>query len=158
MERAVEEVRAAGAPAGAPPPTGLVADLSSMAEVRSLAQRVQAAHPHLDVLINNAGVYEEQLRTTADGLEMTWAVNVAAPFLLTSLLLGAVRERVVNVSSISAASSLDWGNLQQVGWGALMIWCDLQAMAWRPLKQAAGPGPPSNGKPNPTQPEAGAGL
>lgn len=45
---------------------------------------------------------------------MTWAVNVAAPFLLTSLLLGAVRERVVNVSSISAAGSLDWGNLQQV--------------------------------------------
>ena len=43
------------------------------------------------------------------------AVNVAAPFLLTSLLLGAVKERVVVVSSISAASSLDFSNLQQVG-------------------------------------------
>lgn len=48
-----------------------------------------------------------------DGFEMTWAVNVAAPFLLTACLLEAVRERVVVVSSISAASSIDWGNLQQ---------------------------------------------
>ena len=54
-----------------------------------------------------------------DGLELTWAVNVAAPFLLTACLLGAVRERVVVVSSISAASSLDWGNLQQVGSGSV---------------------------------------
>jgi NAD(P)-dependent dehydrogenase (short-subunit alcohol dehydrogenase family) len=45
---------------------------------------------------------------------MTWAVNVAAPFLLTGCLLDVVAERVVNVSSISAASSLDFGNLQQV--------------------------------------------
>ena len=46
---------------------------------------------------------------------MTYAVNVAAPFLLTACLLGAVRERVVNVASISAASSIDFANLQQVG-------------------------------------------
>jgi NAD(P)-dependent dehydrogenase (short-subunit alcohol dehydrogenase family) len=45
---------------------------------------------------------------------MTWAVNVAAPFLLTGCLLDVVAERVVNVSSISAASSLDFDNLQQV--------------------------------------------
>lgn len=45
---------------------------------------------------------------------MTWAVNVAAPFLLTACLLEAVGERVVVVSSISAASSIDWANLQQV--------------------------------------------
>lgn len=44
---------------------------------------------------------------------MTWAVNVAAPFLLTACLLEAVKERVVVVSSISAASSIDWSNLQQ---------------------------------------------
>lgn len=52
-----------------------------------------------------------------DGLELTWAVNVAAPFLLTSLLLDTVRERIVVTSSISAAGSIDFGNTQQVpGW------------------------------------------
>jgi NAD(P)-dependent dehydrogenase (short-subunit alcohol dehydrogenase family) len=51
-----------------------------------------------------------------DGFELTWAVNVAAPFLLTACLLPAVTDRVVNVASISAASSIDFGNLQQVGW------------------------------------------
>jgi NAD(P)-dependent dehydrogenase (short-subunit alcohol dehydrogenase family) len=44
---------------------------------------------------------------------MTWAVNVLAPHLLTSLLLPLLGDHIVNVSSISAASSLDWGNLQQ---------------------------------------------
>lgn len=40
-------------------------------------------------------------------------MNVLAPFLLTRLLLSHVKERIVNVSSISAASSIDWDNLQQ---------------------------------------------
>ncbi len=51
---------------------------------------------------------------TKDGYELTWAVNVMAPFLLTSLLLDNITERIVNVSSISAGSSLDFNNLQQV--------------------------------------------
>lgn len=63
-------------------------------------------------------------RLPQDGLEMTWAVNVAAPFLLTACLLEAVKERVVVVSSISAASSIDWGNLQQARGRA--VWGDLQ--------------------------------
>ena len=45
---------------------------------------------------------------------MVWAVNVMAPFLLTSLLLDLVTDRIVNVSSISAGSSIDFSNLQQV--------------------------------------------
>lgn len=45
---------------------------------------------------------------------MTWGVNVAAPFLLTSLLLPCITGRVVTVASISAAGSIDFGNLQQV--------------------------------------------
>jgi short chain dehydrogenase len=48
---------------------------------------------------------------TEDGFERTWAVNVIAPFLLTHLLLPIVSERVVNVSSISASSKLDFGDL-----------------------------------------------
>lgn len=49
-----------------------------------------------------------------EGYELTWAVNVMAPFLLTSLLLDNITSRIVNVSSISAGSSLDFNNLQQV--------------------------------------------
>lgn len=52
---------------------------------------------------------------TVDGYEMTWSVNVQAPFLLTSLLLDLVSDRIINVSSISAGSSIDFSNLQQVG-------------------------------------------
>lgn len=49
-----------------------------------------------------------------DGLEMTWAVNVAAPFLLTGELLPLISERIINVTSISLADSIDFDNLQQV--------------------------------------------
>ena len=56
----------------------------------------------------------ESMQKSHDGFEMTWAVNVLAPFLLTSLLLGNVKERIINISSISAGSRIDWGNLQQV--------------------------------------------
>ena len=61
-----------------------------------------------------AGVFVENMQKSRDGFEMTWAVNVVAPFLLTSLLLGNVKERIINISSISAGSRIDWGNLQQV--------------------------------------------
>ena len=44
---------------------------------------------------------------------MTWAVNVLAPYLLTSLLWRHVTSRIVTTASISAASSIDFGNLQQ---------------------------------------------
>lgn len=54
------------------------------------------------------------VQKSEEGFELTWAVNVMAPFLLTSLLLDTVKSRIVNVSSISSGSSLDFGNLQQV--------------------------------------------
>ena len=47
-----------------------------------------------------------------DGLEETWQVNVAAPFLLTAELLPAITSRIINISSISLADDMDWGNLQ----------------------------------------------
>ena len=65
--------------------------------------------------VHQSGVFEQRMSKTADGFEMTWAVNVMAPFLLSSLLLNAVSDRIVNVSSISAGSSIDFSNLQQVG-------------------------------------------
>lgn len=65
------------------------------------------------MLSNNAGIFAERLQKSEDGYELTWAVNVMAPFLLTSLLLDSITERIVNVSSISASSSIDFDNLQQ---------------------------------------------
>jgi NAD(P)-dependent dehydrogenase (short-subunit alcohol dehydrogenase family) len=83
-------------------------DLSTMAQVVLLAQQVATQAPALDVLINNAGVYERRRQLTADGFEATMAVNHFAPFLLTQRLLpqlhAAASARIVNVSSIAHQS------------------------------------------------------
>lgn len=92
---------------------GYTADLSDLAAVRQLAAAVTADHNRLTALVNNAGVYETQKRVSADGFELTWAVNVLAPFLLTSLLWRHVDSRIITTASISAASHLDMANLQQ---------------------------------------------
>ena len=63
------------------------ADLSVQTEVRQLARDLQAHYPRLDVLINNAGAFCHRHQESADGIEMTWALNVLGPFLLTLLLL-----------------------------------------------------------------------
>lgn len=89
---------------------GFVADLASFKDIRrlagELAQAIEALGGDAPVtLVNNAGVFETKRRESLDGLEMTFAVNVAAPFLLTGLLLPTLKKRlgsrVVNVSSIS---------------------------------------------------------
>jgi NAD(P)-dependent dehydrogenase (short-subunit alcohol dehydrogenase family) len=67
--------------------TSFVADLASQAAVRGLAQEVLRRHARLDVLINNAGAMYRSRHLTQDGIELTWAVNHLAPFLLTTLLL-----------------------------------------------------------------------
>jgi NAD(P)-dependent dehydrogenase (short-subunit alcohol dehydrogenase family) len=84
---------------------GVVGDLSSLAGVRALAAKVLALFPGLDVVVNNAGVYMNAHERTVDGIEVTFAVNHVAPFLLVELLLPRLRERpaarIVNVSSIA---------------------------------------------------------
>src|SRR5438067_12727535 len=81
----------------------LIADLSSQESVRHLAAEVLARYPRLDVLINNAGAVNSRRRLTGDGLELTWAVNHLAPFLLTTLLLDRLKAsapaRVVTTAS-----------------------------------------------------------
>ncbi|HND31894.1 MAG TPA: SDR family oxidoreductase [Myxococcota bacterium] len=93
------------------------ADLSSLAEVRALAERVRAAHPRLDGLINNAGIYQQDRVETTDGLELTFAVNFLATFLLCELLRPSLQlggdGRIVNVSSMAhRMGNLDFSDLQ----------------------------------------------
>jgi retinol dehydrogenase 12 len=80
-------------------------DLASFASIRAAAARFLETHPVLDVLVNNAGVVPAKRRVTADGHELTWETNFLGPFLLTTLLLPALRAarapRVVNVSSVA---------------------------------------------------------
>ena len=81
----------------------LYADLSSQAQVRALADAILAKYPRVDVLANNAGGMFTRRRLSVDGIEMTWAVNHLAPFLLTNLLLDRLGEsapsRIVTTSS-----------------------------------------------------------
>jgi NAD(P)-dependent dehydrogenase (short-subunit alcohol dehydrogenase family) len=81
----------------------LVADLSSQADVRRLAEEVKARCPRLDVLINNAGAMISPRQESADGIEMTWALNHLGYFLLTNLLLDTLKasapSRIVSVAS-----------------------------------------------------------
>ncbi|TRW47101.1 SDR family oxidoreductase [Georgenia yuyongxinii] len=96
---------------------GLAADLSSLAEVRRLAERVLLGLPHLDVLVNNVGGYWNSRHVTTDGLERTFALNHLAPFLLTRLLLDRLDRsgpaRVVTVSSHAHAQGrIDFDDLQ----------------------------------------------
>ena len=80
-----------------------MADLASQAAVRKLAGEVLARYPRLDVLINNAGAMYARRQATQDGIELTWAVNHLAPFLLTTLLLDRLKEgapaRIVTTAS-----------------------------------------------------------
>ena len=106
---------------------GVAGDLSKMADVVALAQSVCGKAPTLDVLLNNAGVYEPNRRLTEDALEMTMAVNHFAVFLLTHHLLDAMRQathgRVITVSSMAHSSGrIDVGDLtlarRYTGYGA----------------------------------------
>lgn len=91
-------------------------DLASLASVRRAAAEVMAKYPVLDVLINNAGLANMQRQTSEDGYEMTFAVNHLGPFLLTNLLLPALRAgkgRVITVASgAHKAGKMHWGDLQ----------------------------------------------
>jgi NAD(P)-dependent dehydrogenase (short-subunit alcohol dehydrogenase family) len=86
----------------------LLADLSSQQEVRKLATEFQAKYQHLHVLVNNAGAVFSKRQTTVDGLEMTFALDHLAYFLLTNLLLDTLKasapSRIINISSQAQGS------------------------------------------------------
>jgi NAD(P)-dependent dehydrogenase (short-subunit alcohol dehydrogenase family) len=89
-----------------------------MADVRALARRIEAGYNRLDVLLNNAGGIFTRREVTAEGLEMTFALNHMSYFLLTHELLNLLKSsapaRVVNVSSGAhqAVSGMNFDDLQ----------------------------------------------
>lgn len=91
------------------------ADFSSLSEVRDLAREVLRLETELSVLINNAGMYPQRFSKSREGYELTFAVNHLAPFALTLYLLELLRQaspsRIVNVSSMMHARSLDFDHL-----------------------------------------------
>jgi NAD(P)-dependent dehydrogenase (short-subunit alcohol dehydrogenase family) len=99
--------------AGGERPRLIAMDMARLDSVRSAAQTLLADDRPLDVLLNNAGVVNTRRRLSADGYEETLAVNHFAPFLLTGLLLPALRQapaaRIVNVSSHAHTFVRDMG-------------------------------------------------
>jgi len=81
------------------------ADLSKLAEVEALVETVTKDHAHLDVLINNAGVFKVPDPLTAEGYDVRFIVNLVAPYLLTKGLLPLLKSnaRVINLSSAAQA-------------------------------------------------------
>ncbi|MGK3979620.1 SDR family NAD(P)-dependent oxidoreductase [Sorangium sp. So ce118] len=81
----------------------LLGDLSRLADVRAVADAFRAKHDRLDVLVNNAGAFFNECRLSADGIEMTFALNHVAYFLLTTRLLDLLQKthgaRVISTSS-----------------------------------------------------------
>ena len=97
-------------------------ELSSAKVVRKLADQILESHDRLDVLINNAGTFQQKRRLNDDVLEITFAVNYLAQFRHTQELLDLLKRnasksassRIVNVASAAHwnASAMDWSNLQ----------------------------------------------
>lgn len=85
----------------------LLADLSSMEAVRTLAAQFKSRFQRLDVLVNNAGGVFTKRELTVDGFERTFALNHLSYFLLTTLLLDVLKasapSRIINVSSDAAS-------------------------------------------------------
>ena len=95
----------------------IIADLSSLSQVRALAKEFLSRHDRLDVLMNNAVIIPHERKVSQDGYELQLAVNHLAPFLLTNLLLDVLKasapSRIVNVSSgIHHRGRIDLDDLQ----------------------------------------------
>jgi NAD(P)-dependent dehydrogenase (short-subunit alcohol dehydrogenase family) len=116
----------------APAPQGIVADLSSMAEVNRLVIEIEERFPEVNVLVNNAGVWSDTRVETKEGIELNFAVNHLAPLALTEALIPQLSangernrrpSRVIFVSSMAhckyprgipmdQSAVIDWTNLQ----------------------------------------------
>jgi len=93
----------------------LNADFTDFNEIRKLADAIKSSFTKLDVLINNAGIFENRKTILSNGLEKTFMVNHVASFALTLQLLDMLKAsekgRIVNVSSMAQAGTIDFDNL-----------------------------------------------
>ncbi len=117
LEATLRQLRAATGNASLYP---VLADFASLAQVAELGHRVRTEFPGINVLINNAGFVTDHWQQSADGFEMTFAVNYLAPVLLTLCLLDTLRAnvpaRIVNVASTAMGGGrADFGNRQLEG-------------------------------------------
>lgn len=91
-------------------------DLSSGESIKAGVARFLETHDRVDVLINNAGVWAGERKLTPEGFEITWSVNVLAPFRLSLLLSDALHKgegRVINLSSSQHyKGDIHWDDLQ----------------------------------------------
>ncbi|HEX5808997.1 MAG TPA: SDR family oxidoreductase [Anaerolineales bacterium] len=112
--RVVEGIRASS---GNKNVDSLLADLSSQEDIRRLVEQFKSKYSQLHVLLNNAGAAFMKRQLSVDGIEMTFALNHLAPFLLTNLLLDRLKAsapaRIINVSSGAHTSGkIEFDNLQ----------------------------------------------
>jgi len=103
-----------------------IGDFSSLDSVKDLAEDVKERFERIDVIINNAGVYIKDHGKSADGYELTLAINHLAPFVLTLLLLEPLSRapagRIVNFASQAHASDIDFSDLNSgSGYGAYAL-------------------------------------
>jgi NAD(P)-dependent dehydrogenase (short-subunit alcohol dehydrogenase family) len=125
MDRAEEAMAAVRAQVPGAALEPLACDLSVQSSIRSAASDFLSRHERLDVLVNAAGVFRKERHVTPDGLELTFATNVMAYFLLTNLLLDALQRgadaagtagppgaRIVNVASRYGNTPLNFDDLQ----------------------------------------------
>ncbi|MEW2504800.1 SDR family NAD(P)-dependent oxidoreductase [Amycolatopsis sp. NPDC047767] len=89
-----------------------VADFARFAEVRDLAAALDAAHPRIDVLVNNAGGIFGDRAKTEDGFEKTLQVNHLSPFLLTTLLMDKLLASRASVIQTSSSGARLFGDLR----------------------------------------------
>ena len=116
-ERCASSVERIKQQTGNPEVDHLLADLSSLRQIRNLADEFKSRHARLDVLVNNAGAINLARRDTVDGIELTFALNHLSYFLLTNrlldLLVSSAPARIVNVSSSShRRAKIDFDDLQ----------------------------------------------
>ncbi|MEM6614318.1 MAG: SDR family NAD(P)-dependent oxidoreductase [Cyanobacteria bacterium P01_C01_bin.72] len=90
---------------------GLVADFADLDAVKQMSKQIKKELSKIDVLINNAGVYNSSQGQNNDGLDMRFAVNYLAPFVFTNELIPLLKKgaapRIINLSS-AAQSSIDY--------------------------------------------------
>ena len=118
-EQVVEELKKDGGPNV----SAMVVDVSSIASMKQFAEDFKKKHDALHILVNNAGAWFTDRKTSADGIELTFATNVVGPYLMTKLFADSLKKgapsRVVNVVSSFAdnydAKDPEWANKKYDG-------------------------------------------